>query len=247
MKSDIKKILPLSVANAYRRLRAQFGYAKYKGMSEEQVFTHIYTHGQWGHHPQTSTQFYSGTGSHDASVVNPYVCAVTAFLNSLPHPPSVVDLGCGDFAVGSKIRHLCSSYVACDIVAPLIAHNQIAYADLQVDFRHLDITTAALPQGDVVFIRQVLQHLSNASIQRLIPSLQKHFKYIVLTEHVCTHPAFKANLDKPTGPDTRLGLNSGIVLTAPPFNLQCASQCTLCEAAEDGGLIQTIVLTMPSL
>ncbi len=246
MKSAIKKLLPLSLANAYRRLRSQFGYAKYKGMSEEQVFTHIYTQGEWGHNPKTGSQFYSGTGSHDANVVNPYVSAVTDFLGSLPHKPSVVDLGCGDFAVGSKIRHLCSNYVACDIVAPLIAHNQTKYANLNVDFRHLDITTAALPQGDVVFIRQVLQHLSNASIQRLVPSLQKHFKYIVLTEHVCTHAAFKANLDKPTGPDTRLGLNSGVILTAPPFNLQCNSQRILCEAAEDGGLIQTIVLTMPS-
>jgi SAM-dependent methyltransferase len=244
MKSAIKKLLPLPIANGFRRLRSKFGYAKYKGMSDEQVFTHIYTHGEWGHNPHAGENFYSGTGSHDTTVVNAYVSAVATFLASLPHPPSVVDLGCGDFAVGSKIRHLCSNYVACDIVAPLIAHNTTKYAALKVDFRHLDITTAALPQGDIVFIRQVLQHLSNASIRRLIPSLQHHYKYIVLTEHVCTHADFKANLDKPTGPDTRLGLNSGVILTAPPFNLQCASQSIICQATEDGGLIQTIVLKM---
>jgi SAM-dependent methyltransferase len=244
MKSAIKKLLPLSLANTYRRLRSQFGYAKYKGMSEEQVFTHIYTQVEWGHNPKTGAQFYSGTGSHDANVVNPYVSAVTDFLSSLPHKPSVVDLGCGDFAVGSKIRHLCTNYVACDIVASLIKHNIEKYEDMRVDFRHVDITTEELPPGDVVFIRQVLQHLSNASIQNLVPSLKKRYKYIVLTEHICTRPNFQANLDKPTGPDTRLGLNSGVVLTEPPFNLKCASQKVICQVKEDGGMIQSIVITM---
>ena len=42
-----------------------------------------------------------------------------------PLPPgAVVDLGCGDFTVGSKIRPLCGAYVACDVAAPVIAWNQ---------------------------------------------------------------------------------------------------------------------------
>jgi SAM-dependent methyltransferase len=244
MKSAIKKLLPLSMANGYRRMRSKFGYAKYRDMSDEQVFTQIYAQGEWGRSPQASELFYSGTGSHEQTVVNIYVTAVTAFLSTLSHKPSVVDLGCGDFAVGSQIRHLCSEYTACDIVLPLIQRNRVKFSELNVDFKHLDITNSALPQGEVVFLRQVLQHLSNASIQRLISSLQNNFKYIVLTEHVCTHPGFIANLDKPTGPDTRLGLNSGVVLTAPPFNLKCREQQIICEADEDGGLIKTLVLSM---
>ena len=217
MKSAIKKLLPLSLANTYRRIRARYAYKKYQAMSTENVFTDIYTQGVWGSNSKASGDFFSGTGSHDATVVDPYCKAVKAFLESLPSKPSVVDLGCGDFAVGSQIRQHCSSYTACDIVAPLIAANKKLYAHLDVDFRHLDMTTAALPVGDVVFIRQVLQHLSNASIQQLVPQLEKSFKYLVLTEHLSTHPGFQPNLDKPTGPDTRLGLNSGIVLTQAPW------------------------------
>lgn len=241
MKSLLKKILPISVANALRRLRAEISYKKYSELSEEQIFTDIYAKGVWGHHSQPDERFYSGTGSHDALVVSPYIAAITTFLSSFPTKPDVVDLGCGDFAVGSQVRQMCAGYIACDIVAPLIERNRLKYAFLNVEFKHLDITLAPIPSGDVAFIRQVLQHLSNASIQRLIPNLQKQFKFIVLTEHVITTSEFEPNLDKPTGPDTRLALNSGIVLTEPPFNLRYASQNVICEAKEDGGIIRTIV------
>ncbi len=244
MKSTVKKILPLSVANFFRRLRSTVAHSKYQGMSNAEIFTHIYTHGQWGRDLKTQNPFYSGTGSHDGSVVKTYTTAVVKFLTSLPMAPNVVDLGCGDFAVGSQIRHFCNQYIACDVVSSLIEHNKQKYSTMGVDFRCLDLTEATLPAGDVVFIRQVLQHLSNASIQRLLPKLIQNYKYIVLTEHISTHSAFRPNIDKPTGPDTRLGLNSGIVLTEHPFNLRCTTKEQLCEAVEDGGLIQTILITL---
>lgn len=52
---------------------------------------------------------------------------------------------------------------------------------------------------------------------------------------------FIHNLDQGTGPGIRLGLNSGVVLTSPPFNLACKAQQVLCEVAGYGGRIQTIV------
>ena len=93
------------------------------------------------------------------------------FLRTLDYKPDVVDLDCGDFHVGSRLRCLCSGYVACDIVEPLIAFNAKTFEGLGVDFRTLDLTKDELPSGEVVFVRQVLQHLSNDDIARALPGI----------------------------------------------------------------------------
>jgi len=49
----------------------------------------------------------------------------------------------------------------------------------------------------VVFIRQVLQHLSNAHILRAIPKIAASYRFLVLTEHLPLGEAFTPNLDKP--------------------------------------------------
>jgi hypothetical protein len=137
--------------------------------------------------------------------------------------PNVVDLGCGDFHIGAQIRGLCGAYAACDIV----------------DFSVIDLTTDILPGGDIVFIRQVLQHLSNDQIIKALPRIASTYKYLILTEHLPAAKTFIANLDKPTGPDNRLGQNSGIVLTKPPFNLAVKEEKVICETMEGGGVIRT--------
>ena len=42
--------------------------------------------------------------------------------------------------MGSKIRYLFDSYIACDVVESLIDFNKQKYKDLDVDFRLLDLT-----------------------------------------------------------------------------------------------------------
>jgi hypothetical protein len=112
-------------------------------------------------------------------------------------------------------------------------------ASVDVDFRSLDFIVDELPAGDIVFIRQVLQHLSNEQINRALQKLSTHFKYLVLTEHLPGIPEFAPNLDKPAGPGIRTGLPSGIVLTKAPFNLKPYLERRLCHVAEDGGIIAT--------
>jgi len=68
-------------------------------------------------------KFYSGTGSYLPELVNAYFSAIEKFFISLPKKPNVVDLGCGDFVIGSKIRKLCNNYIAADIFDQLIDYN----------------------------------------------------------------------------------------------------------------------------
>ena len=80
-----------------------------------------------------------------------------------------------------QIRANCSNYVACDVVPDLIARNKQVFKELNVDFRVLDMSGEALPDGDIVFIRQVLQHLSNEHIGNVVNKIYQ-FKYLILTE-----------------------------------------------------------------
>jgi hypothetical protein len=75
------------------------------------------------------------------------------------------------------------------------------------------------------FVRQILQHLNNAQILRLVPKLYR-YKFLILTE-LPANTAFQPNLDKSTGGGTRLPRNFWVVLTAPPFLLRTKSESLL--------------------
>lgn len=207
------------------------------------VFTRIYEQGLWGRSSQAEQTFYSGAGSHDPAVVEPYVRAMAAYLHFhrliAGGKPNVVDLGCGDFTVGAKIRPLCGAYVACDVAAPVIAWNRERHAGLDVDFRHLDMLVDPLPDGDIVFVRQVLQHLSNAQIAVALKRIAEKYRFLVLTEHLPAGEGFTPNLDKRSGSDIRLDRGSGVVATLPPFSLAPTQTLTICQVAGYGGVIRT--------
>jgi hypothetical protein len=171
IKELIRSLVPPPILQAWRRFRLKHGNAQYKALTAQQVFTKIYEEGTWGKPDDPSQQFYSGSGSHAESVAGVYVDAILAFLSTFEARPNVVDLGCGDFHVGSQVRFLCERYIACDIVEPLIMFNKEKYKSLDVDFRVLDITRDALPRADTVFVRQVLQHLSNKQILTILTAL----------------------------------------------------------------------------
>ncbi|GFE87068.1 class I SAM-dependent methyltransferase [Steroidobacter agaridevorans] len=234
------RLARLAIRSLLSRSRATLepGLPSAGGGTPEDVFTQVYREGLWGR--TLRRRFYSGPGSHDAGLIQPYVGAVSGFLSSLPARPAVVDLGCGDFNVGRRIRSACGSYIACDVVADLIAYNRRQFASLDVDFRCVDIVKDPLPAGDVVFIRQVLQHLSNEQIASVVAKLPQ-FRYLVLTEHLPAGHDFVPNADHRHGSGIRLDANSGVVLTAPPFELRTRAQQIILDIPKYGGRITTIV------
>jgi SAM-dependent methyltransferase len=225
--------LKLGLTRQVRHSLRRHDRSAWEGLSAEQVFSQIYDRHLWG----GTSGFHSGSGSHDPKIVAPYLAAVRGWMAGQGRLDAV-DLGCGDFHVGGQLRDLFGRYVACDVVPALIAHHQAGPFAATVDFRCLDLARDPLPPGDVVFVRQVLQHLTNAMIAALAPKLDA-YRWLVLTEHVPADPAHPRNLDKPMGPDTRLRLGSGVDLCAAPFNLQVRDARVLCEVPQYGGLIRT--------
>lgn len=64
-----------------------------KNVPVKEIFKEIYSTGARGRSEDVTDFYYSGTG-HSQSL-------------------NAVDLGCGDFAIGSKLRHHFNNYIAC--------------------------------------------------------------------------------------------------------------------------------------
>jgi SAM-dependent methyltransferase len=156
-----------------------------------------------------------------------------------------LDLGCGDFRIGSRLVPLAGHYTAADIVATLIAHHQTHYHGPPVDFQVVDMIDGPLPDADVCFIRQVFQHLSNEQIAKVLPKLAK-FRWVIITEHLPSNDQTAVpNLDKVHGTDIRLMRNSGVYLHLPPFSLPPEQLTTVLEAPGhgfDGGIAEPGVI-----
>ena len=91
------------------------------------VFSAIYESKIWGLSTDHSRPFFSGSGSSDRETVEPYVAVVAEFFSRFPRKMSAVDIGCGDFRVGSRLVDSFSEYTACDVVEELIEFNQVHY------------------------------------------------------------------------------------------------------------------------
>jgi hypothetical protein len=210
-----QSIAPNWAKGLYHRARGAMNRRK----STADVFSTIYSSKQWG----SSGDFNSGAGTVDGGVANPYVEAIRDCLDKQGLTNTrFVDLGCGDFRIGSEIAPMASTYVGCDVVPALVDHLNQTRKTNRISFKAVDMVKDPLPEGDVCFIRQVLQHLSNDQIATILPKLRQ-YRCVLITEHIPnrTKP-YHPNLDKAQGPDIRLYWNSGVFLDHPPFSLPSA-------------------------
>jgi len=190
----------------------------------------VYKMKLWG---GASSEFYSGDGSHDKKIIEPYIEVLISFFNSFENTLSVCDLGCGDFNIGNKLVKYTRRYTAIDIVPSLIAYNKEQFKEDNLEFQCLDIAKDILPSADCAIIRQVLQHVSNAEVQQVLNKL-KNFKYVLLTEHIPS-VAFIPNIDIISGQGIRLKKRSGLDILAAPFNFQVQEKKQLLSVLLEAG------------
>lgn len=198
----------------------------------------IYEKNLWGGNPN---EFYSGEGSHNQVIVQPYIEAVSSFLKSFAESLTVCDLGCGDFNIGKELVEFAAHYHAIDIVPALMEHNQAKFQLPNLTFHCLDVALDKLPSGDCALVRQVLQHLSNQEVHQILEKLS-HYRYVIITEHIPSGD-FEPNKDKISGQGIRLKQNSGIDLLAAPFHWKVkeVKQLLSLELGNGRGRIVTIL------
>lgn len=211
------------------------------------IFSRIYAQNEWGKtlNQKGENRFFSGSGSHDTKVVSNYVEAIRNWSLGFETRLSALDVGCGDFNIGSALLPYFRQYTAADVVPELIEHNQEKWRDVAVEFIQLDIANDALPYADVVLVREVFQHLSNDDIKKAIQNIKNSCKYLILTESRPGAERFVANLDKPTGIGTRSQFGSGVDVLQPPFSLACKSADLLLRQPRGERRLDTIVYEMP--
>jgi len=192
------------------------------------VMEQIYDQKLWG---GKDFDFYSGEGSHNTEITQPYLDSVIGFLKSHDNKLVVCDLGCGDFNIGKQLTKYTKKYIAIDIVESLIERNNKLFKAENLEFHCLNIVEDEIPKADCIIIRQVLQHLSNAETLKIIEKL-KNYEYIILTEHL-PQGDFEANKDKIASQGIRLKQNSGVNLLKAPFNLEVKEEHLLSEIILD--------------
>jgi SAM-dependent methyltransferase len=175
-----------------------------------QVFTDIWERDLWGGG--------SGPGSGEEFAA-PYAGALEGYLAGAV----VVDIGCGDYRVGRRLR--CREYIGIDIVPALIAQLQSQCTSPGVRFLCGDALTMELPAGEVCLIRQVLQHLSNAVAAALLARLVARYPIVVATDEI----RGQGNDDKTTDGGVRA---NGLYLEEEPFNFHVEQVLTVVGGAQ---------------
>lgn len=217
MKSVFRTLIPQPLIKYYRQLKLYFEKKRNFKKTTEEVFTDIYEKNKWG---GSIGEFSSGSGSTDEAAVSAYISTLAQQASVLDFPrKTFVDLGCGDFRVGKQLLPYCDRYIGVDIVKSLVDYNQSHFGSPKTHFIHSNILEDELPNGEICFVRQVLQHLSNQQIKTILDKLSK-YQHVYISEHYPSNNVnISPNKDKAHGGDIRLYENSGVYLSDPPFDL----------------------------
>jgi len=167
-------------------------------------FEQIYSKNEWG--------YGSGEGSlpeHNSG----YVQFLEDFLGR--HAiKSVVEMGCGDWQFSKDIRWGASNYHGFDVVPAVVEFNRRTYARAQVVFSLYSGDPDELPAADLLIVKDVLQHLKDATVQRALVQFPR-FRYVLVT-----------NCVNPRGPTVHRDIEDGdfryLDLRLPPFALRAA-------------------------
>ena len=222
LKSLVKPLVPVWALNKWRQRLYEAEQARYKNLPLNQVFEEIYETHTWDQKGSTA-RYRSGPGS-SALVTKSYEAFVVDYLMHHPEARTLVDIGCGDFQVGHRILDALATlerpirYIGCDIASNVIDYNSRTFGAPNVSFQVLDATNGSPPAGDIVTVREVFQHLSNAHICTAIANLRQHFGHAIITESIPPNPR-APNVDIVSGYRTRDGYGSGVFVDKPPFNL----------------------------
>jgi len=173
----------------WRRLTSLFGRkAKTKHSDLSSRFTEVYANRMW-----LSEESVSGSGSErESGQVRHAVKLLDRFTRELDIR-SIADIPCGDFNWMPLYleRHPQVRYAGYAIVPALIAENRTRFPDRQ--FEVLDITRNSPAQADLVFSKDMLNHLCEKDVWAALENMTASKpKYLMLT----TNRGFE-NVDLP--------------------------------------------------
>jgi SAM-dependent methyltransferase len=245
-KNVIKKFLP---ARLNRMIGAQLVRQRERRLSQlsiQDAFDEVYKKAMWKQGDSTS-----GLGS-EGELAERYLLFVLNYAKA-NNIHSIVDAGCGDFSVGSRLAPHFEKYVGLDVAPTIIEINKKRYVDLvaqgKVEFGVADLTASTFPPTDLILIRQVLQHLTNTQIEQILRNLEaSKWRRALITEEVYEPESnSNPNVDLPSHTvRTRVALNSGVFIDREPFNRKANRVAIIREeqAQKDGVNVGLLVFEL---
>jgi SAM-dependent methyltransferase len=134
------------------------------------IFEHIYRNDLW----------HGGSGPGSLPSVNrPYIRFLHSFLRH-NRIASVVDLGCGDWQFSRHVNWGDARYLGLDVVPHVLERNRGRYGSPTIEFRESPADANDVPAADLLLIKDVFQHVSNAKVRSYVEVFPK-FKYVLVT------------------------------------------------------------------
>lgn len=175
------------------------------------TFNKIYSSNRW--------IFGSGTGS--VAINNrKYTRFVQKFLESHKDIQCVLDVGCGDWQIGRKIDWGHRKYIGIDVSDYVLTETKQKYETDTIKFHVIDAANDALPDADLVIIKDVLEHLSFDQIQLILDKTDK-YEYVLIQNDI--------NILKTTNYDIDNGGYRKLDITKAPFHFKAELVCTYTE------------------
>ncbi len=168
-----------------------------KNKTPQEIFSQIYEENYWG-----NGESRSGGGSTLEATAS-LRCELPGVLVELG-ARSMLDAPCGDFHWMREVELGVEQYIGGDIVPSLIEHLSAEFAgDPRRTFRVIDLTTDPLPDVDILFCRDCLQHLALDLAQRVLDNFRRSScRHLITT----TFPDVKFNPRGFTGGTNTLNL-----------------------------------------
>ena len=140
---------------------------------------------------------------------------------------TVVDFGCGDWQFSRLIDWSGADYLGLDIHPDLIQRNQSKYARKGVRFELSPEEFASVPSGELLLVKDVLQHFSTALIDEFMAHVVPRFRFALITN--CAKPAAALNREIEIGGWRPLDLRAQPFLLDVPavFSFSCPAALSL--------------------
>jgi hypothetical protein len=166
------------------------------------AFSEVYKKKTWGKG--------SGYGSNQFAAVK-YIAMTKKLMRDLGIS-SIVEIGCGDFQIMKNVVDGSIQYTGYDVVSDLIQSNNTLHGSKNIEF--IDFTDyQELKNGDLLIIKDVLQHLPINENLRMLSSIHK-YKYVLVTNCIGHRKSTIVNREVKPGEFTNIDL------TANPYSLE---------------------------
>lgn len=175
----------------------------------EDIYSRIYADDEW----------HGGSGPGSTADASAEYRRIVARLLVSPEIRTVVDVGCGDWQVGSLIDWSAVEYTGFDVVPAVIQANQERFATDRISFQVADARSAQLPTADLLLIKDVLQHWPSADVAHFLATTVPRYRYALITNDIASQH-FTGTLNQ----DIAMGEWRCLELTTPPFDLAVKHQ-----------------------